>query len=80
MYIVIGFKKVEYVHKTTGEQKKGYEIYYEAITPHPDVEGVEVHEIYLNAFTSAYVPCVGDKVKPSYNRYGRVDDFIVLAR
>lgn len=80
MFTVIGFKKVDYISKKDGQPKKGYEVYVESNTPHPSVEGVEVHEFYINAFNSGYVPCVGDKVKPSYNRFGRVDDFIVLAR
>lgn len=79
MYKVIGFKKVDYVSKKDGQPRKGYEIYVEETTPGERVEGIEVHEFYLNAYNSAYVPRLGDTVKPSYNRYGRVDDFIVIA-
>lgn len=78
MFKVCGFKKVDYVSKKDNLPRKGYEVYLVDANPHErsNIEGAQTAVVWLNAAYSAYAPVIGDSVRLSYNRFGRVDDLI----
>lgn len=78
MFEVVGYKNVEYDRKKDGVHVCGAEVYLmTAIDSQPSrgVNGSETMVVWLNFTDGAiYRPNIGDRVKPCYNRFGRVED------
>lgn len=75
-YIVRGFKKIEYIKRTTGDMVSGTEVYLEAVTPDDDVTGVQLEAVYLNSKYATLNPALDIYVRKVYNQYGKVEDLI----
>lgn len=81
MFEVIGFKPINYTRKSDGKHIEGVEVYMVGDSTDDRVQGRECLSAYLNRENASYRdPVIGDIVKPSYNRWGRIDDLIPLTR
>lgn len=80
MYEVIGYKFIKYNRKADGTLVDGIEVYLVGDSDDDRVQGRECIPAYLKRSVSEYIsnPQIGDIVKPSYNRYGKMEDLIVL--
>lgn len=72
-YEVIGFRRINYVRKSDGKSTSGYEVSLSLCETMPDQVGEACESVWLNDTYSSYVPELGQIVRKSYNRYGRVE-------
>lgn len=70
---VIGFKKVQYKSKRTGNEVKGTELYAVSDPISPDVIGVEGKAFWLGQHVT-YAPTVDDHIHVCYDERGNVDE------
>ena len=75
-YEVIGFRKVSYTRKADNKLVQGYEVSLSLCEPMEGQEGVPAESVWLSTEYAAYVPQLGQIVRKTYNRYGRVQDLI----
>lgn len=79
LYEVIGFKPINYTRKSDQKHIEGIEVYLSADPEDDRVVGREAMAVYLNREKSTYRdPQIGDIVRLSYNRFGRVEDLIPM--
>ncbi len=76
-YEVIGFLRIDYVKKATGDRVQGYEVYLTPTQPPEGLIGVYAEKVYLSEKYAFYKPEIGDIVRKAYNRFGSVEDLIV---
>lgn len=77
-YVVRGYKRIEYVKRSTGQQVNGFEVYLETVQPDETVFGDQLEAVYLSGKYSQFVPALGVCVRKVYNQYGRVEDLIEI--
>jgi hypothetical protein len=75
-YEVIGFRKVSYIRKSDNKQVSGYEVSLSLCEPMEGQVGIPAESVWLCIEYAAYVPQVGQIVRKTYNRFGRVQDLI----
>ena len=75
-YEVIGFRKVSYTRKADSKQVCGYEVSLSLCEPMEGQVGEPVESVWLSLEYAAYVPQLGQIVRKTYNRFGRVQDLI----
>lgn len=81
MYEVIGYKFIKYNRKSDGKLVDGIEVYLIGEAADDRVQGQECIPAYLKRSASSYIDCpkIGDIVKPIYNRYGNMEDLMVVS-
>lgn len=77
-YYVRGFKKVEYIKRSTGDQVTGIEVYLQAIEPDEGVTGEQLESVYLSSKYSTFAPELGLCVRKVFNQWGKVEDLIEI--
>lgn len=82
MLRVCGFKRVDGKNRQTGEAYGGFSVYL--LDQEPDskygVQGFEAQSHWLNDKYRSYTPTIGDYVRLSYNRFGKVSDLIPVEK
>lgn len=79
LYEVIGYKPINYTRKSDQKHIEGIEVYLSADPEDDRVVGREAMAVYLNREKAHYRdPQIGDIVRLSYNRFGRVEDLIPM--
>lgn len=73
---VVGFLRIDYVKKATGDRVQGYEVILCPVTPPEGLEGEYAEKVYISDKYACYVPQLGDVVRKAYNRFGSVEDLI----
>lgn len=76
-FLVVGFKRVDYTKKTGGEVH-GCEVYVQAVEPDDHVEGMQAEALWISDKYATYAPRVGDICRKTYNRFGNVEDLILI--
>lgn len=75
---VVGYKKVDFVSKDTGEQIKGFNVYYTADKVE-NVKGCEAGKIFLSVEKAQkFDIIVGQSYEVQYNRWGKIDNMIKI--
>lgn len=70
---VVGFKKVDFVAQDSGNQIKGFNIFYTA-ADQDNVNGLEAGKIFLSAEKAKrFEITIGESYQVDYNRYGKID-------
>lgn len=79
LYEVIGYKPISYTRKSDQKHIEGVEVYLAADPEDDRVVGREAMAVYLSREKAHYRdPEIGDIVRLSYNRFGRVEDLIPM--
>ena len=70
---VVGFKKIEFASKDSGEMISGYNVFYTA-ADQPKVKGLEAGKFFLSeAKAKQFDVQTQTDYELYYNRYGKVD-------
>lgn len=75
-YEVIGYRKVTYTRKSDNKVVSGYEVSLCLCEPMEGQVGMPAESVWLSIEYAAYVPDIGQVVRKTYNRFGRVQDLI----
>lgn len=78
-YTIVGIQEgIEGKSKTTGKEYHGLRIHY--TYEDKKVDGVACGNLFVNPdyVSMDFVPKIGDRIQPLYNRYGSVESIAVL--
>lgn len=75
-YEVIGYREVKYLRKADNKEVCGYEVSLSLCEPLTGQVGDAAESVWLSRDYATYAPQLGQIVRKTYNRYGRVQDLI----
>ena len=79
IYNLVGFREVEFTDQKTGLRVHGYSLFLERNpTPDEKIQGVECVKQFISSRYISYVPCLGDKVRLLYNKYGKIGSIEIV--
>ena len=75
---VVGFKKVDFTSKDTGERISGYNVFYTA-EKQPNVKGLEAGKFFLSEAKAKQFDVQTDcDFELYYNKYGKIDQLVKI--
>ena len=77
VYEVVGFRFVEYTSQSDGQKRTGYDVCLRRCEDLPGQVGVPDESVWLGSRAS-FKPELGVMVRKSYNRWGKVEDLILV--